>query len=155
VRRVDDDTGLGRLQMRESSTRGQKRTQQVVVDLRTPVIEGVLDRRLIAAEAACQVHQNVDPAVFAYGAVDQPLDLALIGQRPSHSEHAGACVSQFFGPGFNVAFIARTNRQLSAVFCQRLGDGLADLSVAAHARYYGHLIFEVDLHVAQFGADLL
>jgi hypothetical protein len=83
----------------------------------------MLDRGLIAAEASCQVHQNVDPAVFIYGAVDQPLDLVLIGQRPNHSEHACASVSQLFGPGFNVVLLACTNRQLSAAFCHRTSRG--------------------------------
>src|SRR4029079_9544209 len=101
---VDDETIPGSLQMRESCARGQKRTQQVVVALRTPIIETVLDRSLIAAEPSCQVHQNVNPTVFTYGAVDQPLDLALIGQGPKHSEHTGASVSQLFGPGVNGRF---------------------------------------------------
>ena len=153
--RIDDDTIPGRLQMRESCARGQKRTQQVVVDLRTPIIESVLDRSLISGVASCQVHQNVDPAVFTYGAVNQPLDLALIGQRPSHGEHAGTSVSQLFGPGVNVVLLARTNCQLSAVFCQRFGDGLANLSVAAHARYDGHFACKTDLHVIQSGAYLI
>ena len=34
----------------------------------------------------------------------------LIGQRPNHSEHARACVSQLCGAGVNVALVARTNR---------------------------------------------
>src|SRR4029079_903647 len=140
--------------MRESCPRGQKRTQQVIIDLRTPIIETVLDRSLIAAEPSCQVHQNVNPTVFTYGAVDQPLDLALIGQGPKHSEHTGASVSQLFGQGVNVALLARTNRQLSAVFSQRFGDGLANLSVAAHARYDGHFACKTDLHVAQSDAYL-
>ena len=54
----------------------------------------------------------------------------------------------------HVALLARTNRQLSAVFCQRFGDGLANLSVAAHARYDGHFAFKTDLHVIQSGAYL-
>jgi hypothetical protein len=105
--------------------------------------------------ASCQVHQNVNPAVFTYSAVDQALDLALIGQRPNHGEHTGACASQLFGPGFNVTLVARTNRQLSAVFCQRFGDGLANLSVAAHARYDGHFAYKTGLHVIQSGAYLI
>jgi hypothetical protein len=51
--------------------------------------------------------------------------------------------------------LARTNRQLSAVFCQRFGDGLANLSVAAYARYDGHFAFKADLHVIQSGAYLI
>jgi hypothetical protein len=31
---------------------------------------------------------------------------------------------------------------------------LPDLSVAAHARYYGHLVFKTDLHVIQSGVCL-
>jgi hypothetical protein len=45
--------------------------------------------------------------------------------------------------------LARTNRQLSAVFCQRSGHGLANLSVAAHARYDGDFACKTDLHVIQ------
>jgi hypothetical protein len=41
--------------------------------------------------------------------------------------------------------LARTNRQLSAVFCQRFGDGLANLSVAAHAPYDGYFACKTDL----------
>jgi hypothetical protein len=48
--------------------------------------------------------------------------------------------------------LARTNRQLSAVFCQRFGDGLANLSIAAHARYDGHFAYKTGLHVIQSGA---
>jgi hypothetical protein len=51
--------------------------------------------------------------------------------------------------------LARTNRQLSAVFCQRFGDGLANLSIAAHARYDGHFAYKTGLHVIQSGAYLL
>jgi hypothetical protein len=99
----------------------------------------LLNCSLIASEASCQVYKNVDPAVFTYGAVDQPPNLTLIGQRPGHSKHVGARVSLFFSPGFNVALLARANRQLSAVFCQRLCDGLANLSVAAPGRLGAHL----------------
>jgi uncharacterized OsmC-like protein len=49
---------------------------------------------------------------------------------------------------------ARTNRQLSAVFRQRFGDGLPDLSVATHPRHYGHFSFKTDLHVIPSGAYL-
>jgi hypothetical protein len=115
----------------------------------------VLERSLIAGEPSRQIHQNIDPTIFIQSVINQPADLDLIGQRPSHSEHADACVSQLFGPGFNVALLARTNRQLSAVFCQRFGDGLANLTVAAHARYDGHFAVKTDLHVIQSGAYLI
>jgi hypothetical protein len=51
--------------------------------------------------------------------------------------------------------LARTNRQLSAADCQRFGDGLANLSIAAHARYDGHFAFKTDRHVIQSSAYLL
>ena len=75
-------------------------------------------RSLIAAEPSCQVHQKVDPAVFTYGAVDQPLDLALIGQRSHQSEHTGTCVSQLFGgpPGWASYTNQRSQR------CVPVGD---------------------------------
>ena len=84
---------------------------------------------------------------FANRAIDQPAHLRFIGQGPGHGEDAGASLSQFLSSGFNVALRARTDRQLSAVSRQRFGDGLSDLSVAAHARHYGHFAFKSGRHV--------
>jgi hypothetical protein len=114
----------------------------------------VLCRRLVATEPSRQIHQNIDPTIFIQSVINQLAGLDLIGQRPRHSEHADACVSQLFGPGFNVALLARTNGQLSAAVSQRPGDGLPKLSVAAHAGYDGHFAFKTDLHVSQSSAYL-
>jgi len=73
----------------------------------------------------------------------------FVGQRPSHGEHSGASLSQFSSPDFHVALLARTNRQRSTAFCQRLGDGLSNLSVAAHRCYHGNFAFKTGRHVIQ------
>jgi len=80
--------------------------------------------------------------------------------RPNPSEHARSCVSQLFGPGFNVTLVARTNPQLSAVFCQRFGDGLANLSIRRSRPlrwplYDGHSAYKSGLHVVQSETYLL
>jgi hypothetical protein len=45
--------------------------------------------------------------------------------------------------------LTRTNRQLGAIFCQRSGNGLPDLSVAAHPGYDSNFAFKTGRHVIQ------
>ncbi len=48
-------------------------------------------------------------------------------------EHAGTRLAQLGGAGLDVALTASADRERRAPRRQRLGDGLADLAVVAHA----------------------
>ena len=95
----------------------------------------MLDGGLVAGQATGQVDQDVDPAVLQHDPIDGLAHFGLVGKIGRHRQHARPACRQLLRSGFDVIARAGHDSKGRALRCQRPGDRLSDLLVAAHARH--------------------
>src|SRR4029079_11052643 len=133
TRKIYDRSPAGLGHVWKDFARREKGTKQVVIDLRVPVVQAVLDRRFVACKSACEIDKYIDALEFVHDVCNQAARLYFVSQGYGQRQYPGAALPEFGSARINIALRARANSERRALCRERIGDGLSDLARMAHA----------------------